>query len=195
MKIHINARAGLGDTVYFLSIVQTLFKHINPLNVSITCWNAGVELYNSIQKNIKTINANEFASYMGEVNWDESSPKAKTFFNDIIGEVDYYIDLQPLPNYRKETLSVNAKTKIAVNPHPDTSALYDKSVCSSDEEHILSTYRRMITSVFNINDFIEPGSYHGTNEMKLKIEKITELLRKDTNCPIIGVHPGAKKNR
>ena len=193
MKIHINARAGLGDTAYFLSIVQTLFKHIPSLDVSIICWNAGAELYSCTQKNIKIINANDFNKYMGNTNWNESSPKAKSFFKNVIGDVDYYIDLQPLPNYKKETLSVNAKTKIAVNPHPDIANVYDTEISSSNDEHILSTYRKMITSVFNINDFINPGSYKTTTDIKTKIDKIINLIRKDPKQPLLCVHPGAKK--
>ncbi|MCD6459705.1 glycosyltransferase family 9 protein [bacterium] len=193
MKIHINARAGLGDTVYFISIVQTLFKHIQNLKISIICWNAGVELYSSIHQNIKIINANEFISFMSNANWDEASPKAKSFFNDTIGQSDFYIDLQPLPNYKKETLSVNTKSKIAINPHPDMRCLYDKTISSANGEHILSTYRKMLTSIFNIDDCIEPGNYQGTDEMKTKIDKIISLIKKDKKSPLLCIHPGAKK--
>jgi len=193
MKIHINARAGLGDTVYFLSIVQTLFKNIPSLNVSLICWNAGTELYGTIHKNIKIINANELNKYMGTPDWDKSSAKAESFFSDVIGTVDYYIDLQPLPNYKKETLSVKAKSKIAINPHPDMADFYDTSISSSNKEHMLSTYRRMITSIFNINDFVSPGSYEGTNEIKTKIDKIINLITKGSKQPLLCIHPGAKK--
>ncbi|MDX9702942.1 MAG: glycosyltransferase family 9 protein [Candidatus Auribacterota bacterium] len=191
MKIHINARAGLGDTVYFFSIIQTLLKYIKTVDISAICWNTAQELYSSQLPLRQIINANDLVNVMGK-GWSHTSARAKKIFADKIGKVDYYIDLQAKQSYLNETLSVEANTRIAVNPETSMTDYYDVVIRTMPDEHILETYRRMLSEVFGIAQYIEPGRFVEIPELGSKVDRITELLLKKERRPVVCIHPGAK---
>ena len=191
MKIHINARTGLGDSVYFFSILQTLAGFFEETSISLFCWNAGAELYRAIPIVTKIINANDLVTMFDKTMYKKNS-KGKNIFDEEIGPVDYYIDLQPCERYMIEAKSVQAATKIAVNPEPSCEELYDVCIRTDDGEHILDTYRRMLTTVFSITQFAVPGSLPVSDEMKHKIEKIMTLVQRGADRPVVCIHPGGK---
>lgn len=191
MKIHINARAGLGDTVYFFSILQTLFHSLPGLDISIICWNTGQELYGSQLPVRQVINANELVNVMGK-GWSHTSPRARKMFADRIGAVDYYIDLQGSQAYLNEAISVDAGKKIAVNPETAVTDHYDICIQTNNGEHILETYRRMLGDVFGITSFAAPGQFAHVDQLSAKADQIVSLLMKQARRPIVCIHPGAK---
>ncbi len=190
MKVHINARSGLGDTVYFLSIVQSLVRKYPDIEISIICWNSGMELYSGIKAITKLVNANDFINFMGR-QWDVGSVQSEKFFGQSIGRVDYYIDLQPKESYQQENLAVSADKRIAVNPDDRFKDKYDYVISTIGGEHILDTYRKMLTKVFDVDEFVEPGNIPCSEQIKSKVDKIFTLVSKN-NRPIVCIHPGAK---
>ncbi len=191
MKIHINARAGLGDTVYFFSIIQTLLRSIENVEISVICWNAAQELFASQLPLRQIINANDLVNVMGK-GWSHTSPRAKKMFADKIGEVDYYIDLQPNQSYMNEVLSINAETRVAINPETSMAQHYDICIQTVSDEHILTTYRRMLSEVFDIKEYVAPGQFASIPELGAKIDQIVSLLLKNEKRPVVCIHPGAK---
>ncbi len=190
MRIHINARAGLGDSVYFLSILQSLVRKYPDIDISIICWNSGMEMYSAIEAISKLVNANEFIDFMG-VNWKAGSDKSNKFFGQSIGKVDFYIDLQPKESYQQENRAVSAEKRVALNPDDQFKDEYDLSISTEFGEHILDTYRRMLTEVFGVDEFVEPGDIPCTAQIKSKIDKIVALVSKASK-PVVCIHPGAK---
>ncbi|MCB1194561.1 hypothetical protein KDK77_00105 [bacterium] len=190
MKIHINARSGLGDSVYFLSVLQSIVQTNKELCLSLFCWNAGVELFGMLEPKPAIINANDIVSVLGKTHYKHDTAGVSVF--DTIGHVDYYIDLQPSERYRAEVLAVDAKVKIAVNPEPSCESLYGHCFKTHEGEHILQTYRRMASALFSIMDYIEPGRFVVSNEMSHKIDKSIALLQRGADRPIVCIHPGAK---
>lgn len=194
MKIHINARSGLGDAVYFLSIARTLARHIHPLEMSVIAWNAGVELYGTIPSVTTLINANDLINILGN-KWDKTSAKAMMFFEKNIGKPDYYIDLQPHTGYLNENQILDARTKIAINPTSEMHPFYDTVIKTNSGEHILHTYQRMLCEVFNIRDYEPTGNFSTPDFAHETAEKVISVIRQNMKRPLAFIHPGAKAHK
>jgi ADP-heptose:LPS heptosyltransferase len=191
MRIHINARTGLGDSVYFLSILQTITRVYPDAEISLICWNVGEQLYMTVPAIKNIINANDVLKQLG-AKWTAQTPKAQSFFKERIGAVDYYIDLQPAPNYGAELALVPAEKRVAVNPDPAVSGNYDVIIQTAQDEQIILTYRRMLNEVFGITEYAEVGDIPVPQELKDKAAKVVDLISRKGSRRLAGVHPGAK---
>jgi len=191
MRIHVNARTGLGDSVYFISILQTIARVYPDAEISLICWNAGEQLYMTVPAVKTIINANDVLKELGS-RWTVQTPKAQSFFKDRIGAVDYYIDLQPVPNYSVELALVPAEKRVAVNQDPAVSGNYNIIIQTAEDEQIVLTYRRMLNEVFGITEYADVGDIFIPQELKDKAAKVVELISRKGTRRLVGVHPGAK---